>query len=178
MQQLEAQGQALQQHSQQLQLQLGSPAHTKSAGNAQQKPLGGTFMSIMSGTAGGPSTADEPAARSAQGPHAGLPGGRTMAARLSRLEQQVETLAAVAADSEVGKPIICILTMFEAFYSSRQQRCGHSTLHAYTHAVAAAVPVGQTSHQATNLRALTSQQRQHSPTHAAAASLGRSTIGC
>lgn len=88
-------------------------------------------MSIMSGTAGGASTAE--------GPHAGLPGGRTMAARLSKLEQQVDTLAAAAADSEVRQFLVCILTVCKALNCSRQQHCHTLSSGLQTHAAAAQV---------------------------------------
>lgn len=98
-QQLEAQGRSLQQQGQQLQQQLGSPAQTRSILHGQHRPASTTYMSITS--AGGMSTADDPAAGSAQAAGHGA-GGRSMAARLSKLEQQVDNLTATASNTAVS----------------------------------------------------------------------------
>jgi hypothetical protein len=95
-QHLEAQGQVLQQQGQQLQQQLGSPA-PKAGIQGQHRLSSGCNMSVL---AGGNGAADNGAAvPGAQ--HAGMPGGRSMAARLSKLEQQVDGLSLTAAHAEV-----------------------------------------------------------------------------
>lgn len=100
-QQLESQGRSLQQQGQQLQQQLGSPAQSRSILHGQHRPASSTYMSITS--AGGMSTADDPAAGSAQAVgHGAAPGGRSMAARLSKLEQQVDNLTATASNTAVS----------------------------------------------------------------------------
>lgn len=93
-QQLEAQGSVLQQ-------QLGTPAPTHRAGSAhgQHRLTSGPITSIMQ--AGVCSTAADDVAAVHVMQHAGLPGGRSMAARLSKLEQQVEALTGAAASTEV-----------------------------------------------------------------------------
>jgi hypothetical protein len=97
MQQLEAQNTMLQQQGQQLQQQLGSPAPTnKYAAYSQHRPSSGTYVSIMSA---GASTAED--AGQAALPVHGMPGGRSMAARLTKLEQQVDSLASTSAATEV-----------------------------------------------------------------------------
>jgi hypothetical protein len=94
-QQLEAQGHLLQQQGRQLQQQLGSPH-----GQGQHKP--DMCMSIMA--AGALAAADD-TALAARPAHntvpMGMPGGRSMAARLSKLEQRVDSLTAAAASTEV-----------------------------------------------------------------------------
>jgi hypothetical protein len=93
-QQLEAQGCVLQQ-------QLGSPAPTHRAGGAhgQHRLTSGPVASIMQAGAGSTAVDDATAVHAVQ--HAGLPGSRSMAARLSKLEQQMEALTATTASTEV-----------------------------------------------------------------------------
>jgi hypothetical protein len=87
----------LQQQGQQLQQQLGSPAPSnKYAAYSQHRPSSGTYVSIMSA---GASTAED--AGQAAMPVQGMPGGRSMAARLTKLEQQVDALASTSAATEV-----------------------------------------------------------------------------
>lgn len=96
MQQLEQQNHALQQQAQQLQQQLGSPA-PKAAMYGQRRLSCGPSINTMAG--GAAAADDQVAAHGAQ--LVGMPGGRSMAARLSKLEHQVEALISTAASTEV-----------------------------------------------------------------------------
>lgn len=109
MQQLEVQGRTLQQQGQQLQQQLGSPA-APSRGSLQQqqqhRAAGTAYLSLLQ-----PGSGEDNVSGSSPGlTHAGGPGSRSMAARLNKLEQRVEALAATAGSSEVstgGKHLPC-----------------------------------------------------------------------
>lgn len=95
MQQLEAQNTMLQQQGQQLQQQLGSPPSNK---HSTHRPSSTAYLSIMGG---GVSTAEDAGQAAPLVAMPSMPGGKSMAARLTKLEQQVDALTTTATAAEV-----------------------------------------------------------------------------